>query len=107
MDLVPLRIRKYEMNEGKVIILVPKFQSRFYHFIAPSSAKLFFRIKLDDMGTITWDGIDGIRNVQEICNYIKKNKPDGDISGLDERVSKYMMMLYERRFISFKQILNN
>jgi hypothetical protein len=108
MDLIPVRTQKYEKKEGKIIILIPKFKSRFYHAIAPSTARLFFRIKLDDLGSTTWEAIDGKRNIQELGNFIREGSHEGepDLPDLDERLSKYMMMLYERRFISFKQIIN-
>jgi len=109
MDLVPVRTMDHISVEGKVIIKVPKFASRFYHIIAPFTAKLYFNINLDDMGSTVWQTIDGRRNVQEICNVMRdrKNSDNTDLVNLDERLSEYMMLLYERRFISFKQILKN
>ena len=106
-DLIPLRLRGHEINEGKVVILLPKFESKIYHAFSPRLQKLFFRIKLDDLGSDAWEAIDGVRNVDEISEFIKEKSTYGspNLEELDDRLSKYITMLYERRFISFRQIM--
>ncbi len=106
-ELIPMRLKGHEINEGKVVILYPKFESKIYHAFSPRLEKLFFRIKLDDLGSDTWEAIDGERNVRDICQHIREKSGYGspDIEDLDERLSKYMTMLYERKFISFRQIM--
>ena len=46
-DLIPVRVYGHDEFEGKVIILVPKFESRWIHVLFPNTEKLFFRIKLE------------------------------------------------------------
>ncbi|MCK4923213.1 MAG: PqqD family peptide modification chaperone [Bacteroidales bacterium] len=106
-DLIPVQIRGFDIEEEKVVVLVPKFESKIYHLFSPRLEKLFFRIKLDDLGSATWEAIDGKRNVREIGEFIKKQKADVKIEtiDLDDRLSKYMTLLYEKRFISFRQIM--
>ena len=43
----------------------------------PRTRFLYFRIKLDIIGSDTWKAIDGERNVQQIADHIRKQ------SGLD------------------------
>lgn len=109
MDLVPVRLRGHEEKDGKIIVMIPKFRNRVYHTLAPFTARMFFRIKLDDLGTNTWQGIDGERNVQQICDYIRtiNMEDEQNLTDLDDRLANYIMMLYQRKFISFKQFLNN
>lgn len=109
MDLIPVNSRGFEMEEDKVVVLVPKFENKIYHLFSPRLARLFYRIKLDELGSESWLAIDGLRNVGEICDYLKQNnsKEDEKIDEIEERLSKYMTMLYERRFISFKQIMED
>ena len=64
-DLIPLQIRGYEIEEGKVVVLIPKFAYKIYHLFSPRLEKLFFRIKLDDLGSVCWAAIDGVRSVAE------------------------------------------
>lgn len=106
-DLVPVRIRGHEIEERKVVILLPKFESKIYHAFSPRLEKLFFRIKLDELGSDAWEAIDGERNVADISKFIRESSTYGsdNLEELDDRLSKYMTMLYERRFISFRQIM--
>ena len=101
-----MRLRGHEINEGKVVILLPKFESKIYHAFSPRLEKLFFRIKLDDLGSDAWEAVDGVRNVGEISEYIREKSTYGspNLEELDDRLSKYITLLYERRFISFRQI---
>jgi len=107
MDLIPVRYRGHEMNENRVVVLVPKFENKIYRLLMPRTQKLFFRIKLDELGSLTWEMIDGKRSVQEIAGTIRKDErfKETDLDELEDRLSKYMTMLYERRFISFRQLM--
>lgn len=108
MDLIPVRVHGNDMEENRVVVKVPKFESSFMHFLAPMTQKLFYSIKLDELGSSTWTAIDGKRNAREICDFVRENnQEDENLADLDDRLTKYLMMLYERRFISFQQILNN
>ncbi|MCF8380461.1 MAG: PqqD family protein [Bacteroidales bacterium] len=106
-DLIPVRIRSNEVEEGKVVILIPKFASRIYHLFSPRLEKLFFRIKLDELGTAAWNAIDDKRNIKEICDIIREEHKETafDLNDLDNRLEKYISLLYEKRLISFRQLL--
>lgn len=107
LDLIPVRIRGHEVEEGRIIVLVPKFENRLYHIISPRLKKLFFRIRLDELGSLTWKAMDGSLSVREI-SILMRDMPelsDSPIEDIDDRLSKYMTMLYERRFISFRQLI--
>ena len=108
LDLVPVRIRGHEEEEGKVVVLVPKFQNKAYHIFSERLKKLFFRIKLDSLGSATWKLIDGKRSVRDLSHEMQKHEDmkEVELKEIDERLSIYMTELYERRFISFKQILD-
>lgn len=108
LDLIPLHCYGHEVQDNRIIVFVPKFSSSFVHALFPKTAKLFFRVKLDKTGTKAWEAIDGHRNVKEICEFIEKNADDeSELKDLEKRLSKYIMILYEKRLISFKQLLNN
>lgn len=106
---MPVCTRGYEMENERVVVLVPKFENKIYHIFSDKLKQLFFRISLDELGTATWKAIDGVRSVREISKHIMEHTTDSDtkLEELDERLSKYMTMLYERRFITFKQIMDD
>jgi len=106
-DLIPIRIRSNEVEDGRVVVLIPKFASKIYHLFSPRLEKLFFRIKLDDLGSATWNAIDDKRSVKEIGDFIRAGhyEPAIDLDELDDRLAKYITLLYEKRLISFRQLL--
>lgn len=106
-DLIPIRLHSNEVEEGKVVVLIPKFASKIYHLFSPRLEKLFFRIKLDDLGSATWNAIDDKRNVKEIGDFILSGQyePAIDLDDIDNRLAKYITLLYEKRLISFRQLL--
>jgi hypothetical protein len=106
-DLIPVRICGHEEAEGRVVVLVPKFENRFIHILFPVTAMMFFRVKLDDTGSEVWKNICGEKNIFEISRISKNNhKAEGNTGEENlERLISFMRMLYERRCISFRQLM--
>ncbi len=68
---------------------------------------LLSRLKRNQTGTLVWEAIDRKRSVQQIYDYLKNNSPENTgFDELEERLTKYIMNLYEKRLISFKQLIN-
>lgn len=107
MDLVPVRTRGHDLSDGKVIILFPKFEGQVFKWFSPSTQKMFFKIKLDELGTAVYESMDGIRNVQQLCDKLVswQNLSEKAAEEMEERISKFVMDLYGKKLISFKQIL--
>lgn len=64
-DLRPRRAAGWEEGEnGRVVILVPKFRNRFLvRWILPLLRSQHFRVKLDDLGSALWRQCDGATTV--------------------------------------------
>lgn len=109
MDLVPLRTRNHEIEEENLVLLVPKFEWKVLLNILPSLRNQYFRVKLDPLGSKVWRSIDGQKTVGDIARQIRSEDRNGelDLTDLEDRLGKYMSMLYERKFISFTQIQEN
>jgi hypothetical protein len=108
-DLVPVRAYGHDEVEGKVTILVPKFESRWIHVLFPRTEKLFYRIKLDELGTMVWKNISGEKNISGISRFIikelaEKTQPYDE---MEDRILKFISMLYDRRYITFRQFFNS
>jgi hypothetical protein len=108
LDLIPVRIYGHDEVEGRVVILVPKFESKWIHLFFPRTQMLFYRIKLDESGTSVWNNIDGEKTTLEIAKIALTQFNDSNltIAEFQERVSKFMSILYDRRYISFRQLLD-
>lgn len=109
LDLVPIRLMNHEQGEeGKLNILLPRFKRAWLaHFLSPLNKKEFIRIKLDPFGSATWLLIDGKKTVREISDTLEIEYPEKltPSSETPERVNKFMSILYQQRFISFRQLL--
>ncbi len=108
MDLVPVRVMGHDEEAGNVTVLVPKFRGSFYHLMVPRTRYLYFRIKLDVIGSETWKAMDGERNVQEIADHIRKHSglEETVLSDLEDRLNKFTSKLYEQRYITFIQLID-
>ena len=108
LDLIPVRIYDNDEVDGKVVINVPKFENKGIHFFFPGTKKLFYRIKLDNTGSLVWRKIDGKRKIHEITENVMRELQDEVITA-DEfqgRILKFMSTLYDRRYITFKQLVD-
>lgn len=106
-DLIPVRVHGHDVVDGKVVILAPKFNSHWMHNLFPRTSKLFYRIKLDELGSVTWENISGDKTVTEISSAVQhllaeKSQP---LVEADSRISKFMSLLYDWRYITFRQLL--
>ena len=106
-DLIPVRVHGHEIVDGKVVILVPKFQSNWLHYFFPGVIKLFYKIKLDEIGSLTWENITGDTTVTEITTAVQ-NQLGEKARSFDEaesRVSKFIAILYDWKYVTFRQIM--
>ncbi len=106
--MIPMRTMKYETKEdGHVNILLPRFKSNLLANIMESfNRKKIIHIKLDEFGAATWLMIDGKRSVSTLIEELEKDFPDKlkPVEETEERVNKFLTILYQQRFISFRQI---
>lgn len=105
LDLTPVKKNfKTQLIDNKIILFVPKFKNVFLNklFFA-NSEQQYYRIRLDDYGSATWQLIDGQKNNAQICEELKKIFGN-NIQAIEERLSKFLSILYEQRYISFKEI---
>lgn len=62
-----------------------------------------YHIKLDEPGSKTWLAIDGKRTVKQICEVVQEQYNES-IEDVEDRVSKFISMLYEQRYVTFQQL---
>jgi hypothetical protein len=108
LEMTPVRLMEHEILEnGKANILYPRFSKRIWSkLLQPSWKDKYIRIKLDEFGTATWLLIDGNSNVGKICTELKSRFPGTlEEPDLESRVSKFLTILYEQRYISFREVM--
>lgn len=105
LELTPFRRYSHESREDNLItVLTPRFENKFLATYLRNPLKpVFVKTKLDALGSAAWIEIDGTRTVREICSVLTEKLGD-KISPCEERVTRYLTMLYLDKFISFKEI---
>jgi len=111
LDLIPVRSMEYRITgEGKVDILMPRFRNKFWREAYRNSRKgEFIYIHLDRSGSAIWLTIDGQMNVSTLCQKMNNDHPDQfqPIEETETRVTRFLSLLYQQRYISFKEIIDN
>lgn len=105
MELTP--IRAYEHNkkdDGLIDVLVPRFTDKFFgKFLQPKLKNKYIRANLDEIGSFTWERIDGSNDVYHIALALKEHFGD-DFTQHIERTAQFISHLYRNNFIYFKEI---
>jgi len=108
LDLHPVQLMECEKrDEDTLNILLPRFKSRVASkLLQPSWKGESIRIKLDSFGSAVWSFIDGKRSTGEICLQLKEIFPEKliPVEETEERVSKFLSLLFQQRFISFSEL---
>jgi exonuclease I len=86
-----------------VVIIVPKFKSERMNRMILNKRARNFKIHLDSLGSEVWLHIDGHTKVRDICNQLTEKLGDS-IQPAEQRITKFLTMLYEARYISFLEI---
>ncbi len=106
--LTPVRIHAHEIGEnGRVTLIVPKFKNpALRRWLIPVNKSDHFRIQLDELGSATWLAIDGLSSVSEICSQLQQALGE-KISPAESRVTRFLTLLYDQRYITFKELGDN
>ena len=108
LDLHPVKLIDSETrDENTLNLLLPRFRNKTaLKLFRPHWKPEFIRIKLDEFGSAVWAMIDGERSASDICMQLKETFPEklNPIEETEERVSKFLFILYQQRFISFREI---
>jgi hypothetical protein len=108
LDLTPVRMMDFEiLEDGRVDILMPRFKHHLLkRALQPHWKKEFIRIHLDEIGSVIWKQIDGISNVNELCNRLQMTYPEKlhPQEETEKRVTDFLSLLYRERYITFKEI---
>ena len=104
-DLHPFRIYKEEIDEnGFATIIIPKFSNKLaIRIFNPRIKSPVIRMKLDEIGTTAWLAMDGKKSVGDIAK-IMVDKLGDKVDPIEERLPKFITLIYEQKYISFVEI---
>jgi hypothetical protein len=108
LELIPVRLLDHKTgDDNKVSIQLPRFRNHLLSkFMEPFNSRKIIPIKLDAFGSATWLLIDGKQNLEQIAEKLQEQFPEelDPPEETSERVSKFVSLLYQQKFITFRQI---
>ncbi len=107
LDLIPVRNIKWEKKEdGLITLFKPKFELTFLKkYVLPYLKKPYFKIKLDHVGSFTWELCDGSLRVKEVAKNLK-DKFGEDVEPLYDRLALFLKSLEKIHLICYKRESN-
>jgi hypothetical protein len=108
LELTPIRSVEFESDlNNQITLLLPKFTSTFAKkYIVPRLKTKVFRLKLDELGSASWIAIDGYKNVSSVADELLASIGE-KIQPVEERLTKFLTLLYEQRYITFQELERN
>lgn len=103
LELTPVHNKNFEEENGLITIVFPKFKSKFLQWLIPKSKPPNIRISLDKIGSSVWKYIDGNCKVQEIIDKLQTEFGE-ELIQAEQRTLKFLSLLYQHRFIYFKEL---
>ena len=108
LELTPIRSVEFETDiNNQITLLIPKFTNAFAKkYIEPRLKTKVFRLKLDELGSASWLAIDGNKSVSAIADELLASIGE-KIQPVEERLTKFLTLLYEQRYITFQELVRN
>jgi hypothetical protein len=102
LTLTPNRLLEHEYrDDNQINVLVPRFSVAFLQRLMPKKRSPYIKANLDELGTATWELIDGHRTVSEIAESLSA-KYDGQLEQPYERVAAFIQAMHRNNFIALK-----
>jgi hypothetical protein len=97
IGLKPLQALRFEtLEDGRVLVIRPKFLHPRWRWLVRMMAKPDFRVKLDEKGSFIWGLCDGQHSVAEICAAVRERFGEDHT---DERTGYFIQQLYGGGFV--------
>lgn len=103
LNLIPEKNCQWASDqEGKVYLLVPRFKNPWMKKIALKLGKTeLVKIFLDEIGSRSWQLIDGRRTVRDIGVLLEKELGE-TVKPVYERLIEFISILFRNKFILYK-----
>jgi len=100
-DQIPEKNIEWETGEdGKIYLLKEKSGNRLMKWLINSFGKSqYFRIHLDEIGTLVWEKINGINSIRQIGDDLGKERGSDMVPQAHERVEKFIVLMLKNKFV--------
>ena len=89
----------YVDDDQKVVIKVPKFERNIGKKVCKMLKKGdTFNARMDEIGSLVWQNIDGKRTVQDVLHLLEKKFPDQ--KNIDQRLILFLQQMYHLNYLN-------
>lgn len=91
---VPVRLSESLEEDGRVVVLAPRFQNRLGKgLVRLAKRDQSFRLRLDEFGSEAWRAVDGVRTVGEIADMMRE-RFGASAEPAEERLVEFLRRLH-------------
>jgi hypothetical protein len=99
-DFKPVRRCEWqETDDGRIVVLVPRFRGRLGQWLTPRLKDPCFRVKLDQLGSWVWLQCDGRQTVERIAVRFKEQF-GGTLESASERLAVFVKRMLRADLIT-------
>ena len=97
----PCRRLSWDEEDGRAVLLRPKLgESRLGRWAASHLKNPYYRIRLDEIGTLVWRLCDGQTQLSEVVAHMRRDI-GGGAEPAEERLYEFIRKMYHARLIGF------
>ena len=96
----PRRLLEWREEDGCCVLLRPRLGSnRLARWVAGLGGDPYYRIRLDEVGTLVWKACDGRTSLADIVSRMRKHFGDG-VEPADQRLAAFVRKMLKGRMIA-------
>lgn len=97
----PRRNRDWEDENGRIVVLIPKFGNHFFgKWMMAKMNRPFYRLKLDEIGSFVWQRCDGATDIKQIGEQLAAHFGD-KVEPVHERLGLFLRSLERSKSITY------
>lgn len=105
LDLAPERVAEWEEAEDRVVLLRPPARGRglrlLFDWVVSQMASR--RIRLDEIGSFVWKGLDGATTVAALATALEREFGER-VTPVAERLGKMIRVLHKEGFVRYPTV---
>ena len=100
----PRRLLEWREENGRCVLLRPRLGSgRLARWVAGRGGDAYYRIRLDEVGTLIWKACDGRTSLADIVMRMRDRFGDG-VEPADQRLARFVRQMLTGRMIAVEPL---
>ena len=98
----PQRLLEWHEDEGRCVLLRPRLRSnRLARWVARMGGDPYYRIRLDEVGTLVWKACDGRTSLADMCVEMRE-RYGAEVEPVDQRLAQFVRKMLKGRMLAIE-----